>query len=174
MKTPFALGLLLALVACQPEPQNGPAQASAPAGSEAAPTGETSAISGLPLVPLEIRSGGKVHRFTVEVARTDEEQAYGLMNRTRLGPDEGMVFPFRTPRPASFWMKNTLIPLDMIFVRADGSVARVAAMTTPHSLDPVGVSEPVTAVLEIAGGRAAELGIGTDARVSWPGGPVPR
>jgi hypothetical protein len=83
------------------------------------------------------------------------------------------VFPFKPARPASFWMKNTLIPLDMVFVRTDGTVARIAAMTTPHSLAPVGVSEPVAAVLEIAGGRAAELGIGADARVSWPGGPRP-
>jgi hypothetical protein len=171
MKHSLALGALLAFTACQPEGQDGRAPAPAPAPASTAATGETSAISGLPLVPLEIRSGGKVHRFTVEVARTPDEQAYGLMNRTRLGPNEGMVFPFASPRPASFWMKNTLIPLDMIFVRADGSVARIAAMTKPHSLEAVGVSEPVVAVLEIAGGRAAELGIAADARVSWPGGP---
>jgi uncharacterized membrane protein (UPF0127 family) len=151
---------------------NGPAPAAAPA---AAPTKqEVSAISGLPLVPLEIRSGTKVHRFTVEVAATQDEQAYGLMNRTALGPNEGMIFPMNPPRPASFWMKNTLIPLDMLFVRRDGSIARIAAMTTPHSLEPVAVGEPVAAVLEIAGGRAAQLGIGTDARVSWPGGPTAR
>jgi uncharacterized membrane protein (UPF0127 family) len=171
MKLPLALGALIAVAGCQPEGQDGRAPAPAPAPSAAASKEETSAISGLPLVPLEIRSGGKVHRFTVEVARSVDEQAYGLMNRTRLGPDEGMVFPFASPRPASFWMKNTLIPLDMIFVRADGSVARIAAMTKPHSLEPVGVSEPVAAVLEIAGGRAAELGITGDARVGWPGGP---
>jgi hypothetical protein len=114
-----------------------------------------------------------MHRFIVEVASTADEQAYGLMNRTRLGPNEGMIFPMSPPRPASFWMKNTLIPLDMIFIRSDGSIARVAAMTTPHSLAPVGVEEPVAAVLEIAGGRAAELGITADARVSWTGGPRP-
>jgi hypothetical protein len=130
-----------------------------------------SPVSGLPLAPLEIRSGGKTHRFTVELARTDEEQAYGLMNRTQLGGNEGMLFPFSPPRPASFWMKDTLIPLDMIFVRADGTVARIAANTVPESLTPVAVGEPVAAVLEIRGGRAAELGIAPDARVSWPGGP---
>jgi uncharacterized membrane protein (UPF0127 family) len=166
-------GTVLLLAGCQSEPVdgNGPAPVTAPSG----PSNEgVSAISGLPLVPLEIRSGNKTHRFTVEVATTADEQAYGLMNRTRLGPNEGMLFPFSPPRPASFWMKNTLIPLDMIFVRQDGSIARVAAMTTPQSLEPVGVSEPVGAVLEIPGGRAAELGIGLDARVSWPGGPAPR
>ncbi|HEY0150191.1 MAG TPA: DUF192 domain-containing protein [Allosphingosinicella sp.] len=160
--------------ACQSEPveTNAPAPVAAPASTDAG-AANVSPISGLPLVPLEIRSGGKTHRFTVEVAATEDEQAYGLMNRTKLGPNEGMVFPFKPARPASFWMKNTLIPLDMVFVRTDGTVARIAAMTTPHSLAPVGVSEPVAAVLEIAGGRAAELGIGADARVSWPGGPRP-
>jgi uncharacterized membrane protein (UPF0127 family) len=132
-----------------------------------------SPVSGLPLVPLEVRSGGRIHRFTVEVARTGEEQAYGLMNRTRLGPNEGMLFPFERHHAASFWMKDTLIPLDMIFIRADGSIARIAANTVPESLTPVRVSEPVAAVLEIPGGRAAELGIGEGDRVGWPGGPRP-
>jgi uncharacterized protein len=165
---------MLLTAACQSEPVegNGPAPASAPAAASSSQG--VSAISGLPLIPLEIRSGNKTHRFTVEVATTADEQSYGLMNRTRLGPNEGMVFPMNPPRPASFWMKNTLIPLDMIFVRRDGSIARIAAMTTPHSLEGVAVGEPVAAVLEIAGGRAAELGITADARVSWPGGPAPR
>lgn len=174
MKAFSLAGAMLLIAACQSEPveSNGPAPVAAPA---AAPSSqEVSAISGLPLVPLEIRSGDKTHRFTVEVASTADEQAYGLMNRTRLGPNEGMIFPMNPPRPASFWMKNTLIPLDMIFIRPDGSIARIAAMTTPHSLEGVGVSEPVAGVLEIAGGRAAQLGITTDARVSWPGGPAAR
>jgi uncharacterized membrane protein (UPF0127 family) len=67
-------------------------------------------------------------------------------------------------------MKNTLIPLDMIFIRADGTIARIAVNTTPYSLDPVGVGEPVTAVLEIAGGRSVELGIEEGDRVGWQGG----
>ncbi|HEX8578094.1 MAG TPA: DUF192 domain-containing protein [Allosphingosinicella sp.] len=172
----LAAAALLALAGCQSDPveTNAPAPDAAPAAATGGGSGEVSAISGLPLVPLEIRSKGKTHRFTVEVAATEDEQAYGLMNRTRVGPNEGMVFPFRPARPASFWMKNTLVPLDMIFVRADGTVARIAAMTKPLSLEPVGVSEPVAAVLEIAGGRAAELGIGADAQVSWPGGPAAR
>ena len=123
--------------------------------------------SGLELTALEIRSGSRVHPFLVEVARTQAEQARGLMFRESLAPNAGMIFPFRPARPASFWMKNTLIPLDMIFIRSDGSIARIAANTVPHSLQPVGVSEPVAAVLEIAGGRAAELGIGAGDRVSW-------
>ena len=168
MKRIFLPAAALLGGACQPEPQ--PVQNAAPSPAEPA-AAETHPVSGLPLAPLEIRSGGKIHRFTVEMSRTPDEQAYGLMHRTRLGDQEGMLFPFPTPRPASFWMKNTLIPLDMLFVRADGTIARIAANTVPHSLESVGVSEPVAAVLELRGGRAAELGITTDARISWPGGP---
>ncbi|MFN3389345.1 MAG: DUF192 domain-containing protein [Allosphingosinicella sp.] len=167
-----AAALAVACAACQAAPAQ---QNSAPPAAAVEPEAEaetaTHPVSGLELAPLEIRSGSKVHRFTVEIARTEREQAYGLMNRTKLGPNEGMLFPFPSPRPASFWMKNTLIPLDMIFVRADGSIARIAARTVPHSLEGVAVGEPVAAVLEIAGGRAAELGIDETARVSWPGGP---
>ena len=162
------------LAGCQSEPEQKLAAANGttpPVASPApSPVDGTHPVSGLPVVPLEIRAGGKVHRFTVEVARSADEQAYGLMNRQQLAPGEGMVFPFAPPRPASFWMKSTLIPLDMIFVRADGTIARIAS-AQPLSLDPIGVGEPVLAVLEIAGGRAAELGITADARVSWPGGP---
>lgn len=153
----LAAALLAApLGACRTEP-----------GAQAA----AKADSGLELIPLEIRSSGKVHKFTVEVARTEEEQAQGLMFRQSLAPDRGMLFPFSPPRPASFWMKNTFIPLDMIFVRADGTIARIADNTVPQSLDQVQVGEPVAAVLELAGGRAAELGISDSDKVSWPGGP---
>ena len=123
--------------------------------------------SGLQQVPLSIRSATGVHRFTVEVARTPQEQAAGLMHRQSLAPDRGMLFPYDPPQPASFWMKNTLIPLDIIFIRADGTIARIAANTVPLSLDPVPSLEPVAAVLEIAGGRAAELGIAPGDRVEW-------
>ena len=116
---------------------------------------------------LTIRSGARDHRFTVEVARTGEEQAQGLMFRDSLAPDRGMLFPMDPPREASFWMKNTLIPLDIIFIRADGTIARIGANTVPHSLDPVASLEPVAAVLEIRGGRSAELGIREGDRVDW-------
>lgn len=118
---------------------------------------------------LTIRSGARSHRFAVEVARTAEEQAQGLMFRKSLGADKGMIFPFDPPRNASFWMRNTLIPLDMIFIRADGTIARIAANTVPHSLDPVPAGEPVAAVLEIRGGRSAELRIREGDRVEWAG-----
>jgi len=112
-------------------------------------------------------AGRSVSRFCVEVARTEAEQAQGLMFRKSLAPNAGMIFPMHPPRFASFWMKNTLIPLDIIFIRADGRIARIAARTTPHSLAPVTSGEPVAAVFEIAGGRAAQLGIAAGDRVTW-------
>jgi uncharacterized membrane protein (UPF0127 family) len=154
----LALALLLPLAACRGAEQSAPGQAA-------------TAESGLQLVPLEIRSGAKVHKFTVEVARSRDEQAQGLMFRESLAPDRGMLFPYSPPEVAGFWMKNTLIPLDMIFVREDGSIAMIADNTIPGSLESVSAGEPVAAVLEIAGGRSAELGITDADKVSWPGGP---
>jgi uncharacterized membrane protein (UPF0127 family) len=140
-----------------------------PAACQAGSRDVTQAASGLSVVGLDIRSGdGKVHSFQVEVARSESEQARGLMFRGALAADAGMIFPMSPPRPASFWMKNTIIPLDMIFVRPDGTIARIAAETVPYSLEPVDSGEPVSAVLEIAGGRAAELGISEGDKVHWP------
>jgi uncharacterized protein len=130
------------------------------------PATERSA-AGLEQVPLSIRSKGKTHRFVVEVARTPEQQARGLMYRESLAPDRGMIFPYEPAQPVSFWMKNTLIPLDMVFIRPDGTIARIAENTVPLSLEPVPSLEPVSTVLEIAGGRARELGIKEGDRVSW-------
>ena len=122
-------------------------------------------------VPLSIATARGTRHFTVEVARSDAEQARGLMFRTSLASNVGMLFPMAPPRAATFWMKNTLIPLDMIFVRADGTIARIAANTVPESLDMVDSGEPVIAVLELAGGAAAAQGIAANDRVRWPGGP---
>ena len=119
-------------------------------------------------VPLTIRSANGEHRFTVEVAASPQEQNEGLMYRRSLAPDRGMIFPYDPPQSVAFWMKNTLIPLDMIFIRADGTIARIVANTVPLSLETVPGGEPVAAVLEIAGGRSAELGIREGDRVSWP------
>jgi len=123
--------------------------------------------SGLQQVPLTIQSATGTHKFTVEVARSQEEQAQGLMNRQSLAPDRGMIFPYDPPQQVAFWMKNTLIPLDMVFIGPDGKIGRIAANTTPMSLDPVPSVDPVSAVLEIAGGRAAELGLKEGDKVSW-------
>lgn len=138
----------------------------APGSPAPAPLLERSA-AGLEQVPLTIRSGSQAHKFFVEIARSPQEQETGLMNRQSLAPDRGMIFPYDPPQPVAFWMKNTLIPLDMIFVRADGSIARIAANTVPLSLEPVPSAEPIAAVLEIAGGRSAELGIRPGDTVDW-------
>ena len=168
MRLAAALAAGAALFGCNAEPQAGAVPAGAPETSspEAAP-------SELPRIPLQIRSGGRTHNFTVEVAQTPEEQAQGLMFRKRVGPNEGMLFPFNPPRPASFWMKNTLIPLDMIFVGTDGTIESIAVNTVPHSEEPVTSRGTVAAVLELAGGRSRELGLKAGDRVVWTGGPQP-
>ena len=119
------------------------------------------------LVQVTIKTSTAVRKFRVEVARTADEQARGLMFRESLPEDGGMIFPMSPPRFASFWMKNTVIPLDMIFIRSDGTIARIAAETVPYSLAPVDSGEPVAAVLELAGGKAAALGISEDDVVTW-------
>ncbi|WP_097065247.1 DUF192 domain-containing protein [Sphingomonas guangdongensis] len=124
-------------------------------------------------VPVTITSSGGTHRFLVEVAKTPAEQQRGLMFRTDIARDGGMIFaPYPPeggpPREASFWMKNTPSALDIIFIRADGTIATIAENTVPFSETPVPSREPVAAVLEILGGRAAELGIAEGDRVSWP------
>ena len=117
-------------------------------------------------IPLVITSANRTHRFTVEVAATPAEQATGMMFRRSVAPNRGMLFPYSPPQTVGFWMRNTFIPLDMIFIRADGSIARIAT-AVPHSLDSVSSYEPVVAVLEIGGGRAAELGISEGDRVAY-------
>ena len=141
-----------------------------PAASEAATNSAPLAYapSGLVQVPVTVSGHGKSHRFMVEVAATPADQQRGLMFRQSLAPDAGMIFPMPPAEVATFWMKNTLIPLDLIFVRADGRIANIAANATPMSLAMISASEPVTAVLEIAGGRAAELGIRPGDTVRWP------
>jgi uncharacterized protein len=89
------------------------------------------------------------------------------MFREKLATNGGMIFPMSPPREASFWMKDTLISLDMIFIRPDGSIARIEPNTEPQSLTPSFSGEAVSAVLEIAGGTAAKLGIDEGDQVKW-------
>ena len=98
--------------------------------------------------------------LAVEIADTPSLRERGLMFRHRLAEDRGMLFLYEMVQPVAMWMKNTYIPLDMIFVRADGTVANVVADTVPHSLDTIQSREPVLAVLEVAAGGAERLGIG--------------
>lgn len=109
--------------------------------------------------PLEIvTSAGRV-KLQVEIADTEPLRERGLMFRKSLAPDHGMLFDFKSPRPVAFWMRNTLIPLDMIFIRPDGRVLSIARNTRPLDETPVPSGGAIRGVLEIAGGRAAELGI---------------
>ncbi len=117
---------------------------------------------------LEIVAAGGVLAFDVEIADTPARQAMGLMYRTELPERTGMLFPYPAPREITMWMRNTYIPLDMVFIRADGTVHRIAEMTEPHSEEIVASKGQVTAVLEIAGGAARRLGLKPGDKVQHP------
>lgn len=153
--------LLLAVAACG----GVPASTSATASSE----GATRSASELDIVPLTIVSGGRTHNFRVEVARTPEQQSRGMMFRDRLTPDRGMIFPYASPQPLRFWMKNTPNSLDLIFIGADRRIESIAPDAVPFSEEGISSVGPVVGVLEIAGGRAAELGLQAGDRVEWRG-----
>lgn len=157
----YLLGAIaIAMVACSPGAGDAASQS-----TQSAPT--VHPVSGLPVIALKVTSGSKVHNFRVELARTPQEQAKGLMFRTQMGPDEGMIFPFDPPRGASFWMRNTVIPLDLIFVGRDGRISNIAANAVPYDETPLYSSGDAKAVLELIGGRAAQLGIKPGDRVEW-------
>nr|WP_321441424.1 DUF192 domain-containing protein [uncultured Hyphomonas sp.] len=117
------------------------------------------ALAELETSPLTIESANGAHAFTVEIADEPEEITTGLMNRESMDPDAGMLFDFGQPREAAMWMKNTLIPLDMLFMDPQGKVIAIARETVPGSLRTVTPGVPVKSVLELNGGRAEELGI---------------
>src|SRR5262245_8080392 len=117
---------------------------------------------------LIVTAGGRDITFEVELALNDAQRARGLMYRKQLGPYEGMLFDFQQEMPVSFWMKNTLIPLDMVFIPADGTVKHVHANAVPLSTDTVPSRFPVRAVLEINGGSATLLGIKPGDKVKHP------
>ena len=108
---------------------------------------------------VELRSGSAIARFNIELADTDKERAQGLMNRETLPKSAGMLFVYETPRRAQFWMKNTLIPLDMIFVDSAGLVTQVHSMAKPLDTTTIDGGRDVAFVLEINGGLANRLGI---------------
>lgn len=154
--------LALALVACSPG-TGATASAQAPAGAEAA----RHPVSGLKVIDLEVDRGGKKIAFKVELADTPEAQAKGLMFRTELGDFEGMIFPSETPEARAFWMKNTPLSLDIIFIGTDGRVQNIAADTKPYSLDSVKSDGIASGVLELRAGRAKALGIVPGDKVSY-------
>ena len=124
------------------------------------------AQSKLESLTIETATGAK--RFDIEVMRTDEERERGLMFRAYLPPTRGMLFDFKAPEKVMMWMKDTLIPLDMIFIRANGTIARIAENTEPYSTRTISSGEPVLGVLEINGGAAAIFGIKAGDVVTYP------
>lgn len=152
LRTALALGLLLAASGCG-APRDG--------------DNETMQTPADAPVTLQIRSAsGQRHSFTVELAVDDLSQQRGLMGRTALPDDRGMLFPFPVPRTASFWMKDTPLALDLLFIRPDGTVAAILP-GQPNDLHPLSAAEPVSAVLEIPQGRARALGLAPGDRVRW-------
>jgi len=117
---------------------------------------------------LEIAAKTGVHAFAVEMATTEAERAQGLMNRKSLPEGQGMLFDFQRDQEVGFWMKNTYIPLDMIFIRSDGRIMRIAENTEPLSERIVPSNGAVRAVLEVIGGTARKLGIAPGDRVAHP------
>jgi len=123
--------------------------------------------SRLQVVPVRITtSDGRRHSYKAEVARTPEEQARGLMYRRSMPRDVGMLFPFSEPRVASFWMRNTYLPLDLLFISPDGRVLNVGR-GRPLDETPIESDGPAAAVLELNQGEAARIGVKPGDRVSW-------
>ncbi len=117
---------------------------------------------------LVVVAGGREIKFEVELALNDAERSRGLMYRDKLGPYDGMLFDFYQDAPVSFWMKNTLIPLDMLFIAGDGTIKHIHANATPLSTESIPSQFPVRAVLEINGGSAKLLGIKPGDKVRHP------
>jgi uncharacterized membrane protein (UPF0127 family) len=118
---------------------------------------------------LEIETGdGTRHVFRIELATAPQQQSQGLMFRRSLAPDGGMLFVYPSERTISMWMRNTLIPLDMVFIAADGRIVKVAQRTVPMSLATISSGGPAKAVLEVNGGTAARLGLEPGDRVVHP------
>lgn len=152
------------LAACSPG-EGASARAQAPATKEQASARHP--VSGLRVIDLVVDRGGKKLAFKVELADTPEAQARGLMFRTELGDNEGMIFPSEVVGPRSFWMKNTPLSLDIIFIGPDGRIANIAANTVPYSLASVSSKGDASGVLELRAGRAAALGIVPGDKVSY-------
>ena len=151
--------LLLLLPACS--------QAAEPSPTPAAQA-SVHPVSGLEVIPLTVTPpGGKAHAFRVELARTPQEQARGLMFRTEMGADEGMLFPYDQPHVLSFWMRNTVLSLDIVFIGPDRRVINIADHAVPYSEESLTSDAPAAAVLELNAGRAEALGIVPGSKVDW-------
>jgi uncharacterized membrane protein (UPF0127 family) len=150
LRLAFVVALALGVLAALPNPakaQNAPASG---------------------LEPLTIVTASGRHAFQVEVMRTPEQRARGLMHRQFMPADRGMLFDFKQVEPVAMWMQNTYISLDMLFIRADGTVARIAERAEPLSTRTIPSGEPVLSVLELNAGIAEKLGIKPGDKVEHP------
>ncbi len=134
-------------------------------GAPGAVAEDSTVLQSFATAPLEIVTAKGRHRFIVELAETYEQRAQGLMFRRALAPDAGMLFVYPEDRVISMWMKNTFIPLDMVFVSADGRVVALHERAVPHSLRSISSGPAARAVVELAGGAVARLGIRKGDRV---------
>jgi hypothetical protein len=121
-----------------------------------------------PTAELTVVAANGPHKFTVEVATTPAQMEQGLMFRRTMAADAGMIFDFKTPSQAAMWMKNTLIPLDMLFVDQQGHIVNIHERAVPQSLDTIGAAAPVRAVIELNGGTAEHLGIKPGDHIVFP------
>lgn len=137
----------------------------APAASTAAPV--LHPVSGLAVVPLTVTTAHGPHVFKVEVAASPLEQERGLMFRKAMGADEGMIFPMDPPRRTAFWMRNTVMGLDIVFIGPDHTVLNVAERAVPLDETPLPSAGQVAGVLEINSGRAAQIGLRPGDKVVW-------
>jgi uncharacterized membrane protein (UPF0127 family) len=144
-----------------------PVAAGDTASTAAADTLHVHPQSGLAVIPLQVTTSSGKHVFQVEVAASALEQEHGLMYRTAMGADEGMIFPMIPARPSAFWMKNTVIGLDIIFIGADHRVLNIAANAKPYDETPLPSVGDAAGVLELNAGRAAQIGMKPGDLVTW-------
>lgn len=162
---PLGLVAALALVACNGEPAEATAEPAAP--TAAAPANDNvDPDSGLEVIDVTVTTDEGTHTFRTEVAASDEQKARGMMFRSEMAPDTAMLFPYEAPRDLGFWMRNTSLELDIIFIAEDGTILNIEA-GEPYNEESVFSAAPAIAVLELLGGTAEELGIEAGDTVSW-------
>lgn len=154
--------MLVGVAACSPV-----AASDSPTAGSSANEPRIHPMSGLAVIPLKVVTSSGAHVFQVEVAASEREQARGLMFRNAVGADEGMIFPMNPPRAAAFWMRNTVIGLDIIFIGADHKVLNIAANAVPYDESPLPSVGDAAGVLELNAGRAAQIGLKPGDAVNW-------
>tara|TARA_Y100001934_G_scaffold225144_1_gene269685 strand:+ start:148484 stop:148909 length:426 start_codon:yes stop_codon:yes gene_type:complete len=117
---------------------------------------------------LAIQTASKSHKFSIEIASTERQQQHGLMFRRRMAADAGMLFIYPVPQVITMWMKNTYIPLDMLFIGPDGTIVSIVQRAIPGSLETISSTEPAIAVLEVNGGTVSRLKIKRGDRINYP------